>query len=157
MSEKHNQNKVNKMIIAFYQRPFNKKSVKKIEELFDAKKPDEVLLLSITEQKESTGTIESYLGRKDVERLKGQFEKDRKIRASGYADKILKISEKRNISTKKIERKGNIINIINEEINKHQPDTLVINHSEKSQLEKLITGCIEEEILEKCKNNIIIV
>jgi len=157
MDKEMNQNTISKMMIAFYQRPYTTKSVKKIEELLDAKKPDEIILLSIAERKKSSGTIKSYLGRKDIEKLKNQYQKDQEIRSTRYADRILKISKDKHISTKKIVSKGNIIEVIKRKMDEYQPDIVVINHSDKSKLDKLIAGCIEEEVVKKCKNNIVIV
>lgn len=144
-------------MIAFYQRPYSKKSIEKIKQLLDTKKPKEVLLLSIAERKESSGTVSSYLGRKDVEKLENQFQKDQEIRSTQYADKLYKVSEKRNITTKKLIKKGNISQIIKNQMDEYNPDLIVINHSDKSRLDKILSGCIEEQVIQKCKNNIIVV
>ncbi len=144
-------------MIAFYQRPYSKKSIEKIKQLLDTKKPKEVLLLSIAERKESSGTVSSYLGRKDVEKLENQFQKDQEIRSTQYADKLYKVSEKRNITTKKLIKKGNISQIIKNQMDEYNPDLIVINHSDKSRLDKILSGCIEKQVIQKCKNNIIVV
>jgi len=157
MNKKKNQNSLDKIMIAFYQRPYSKKSIEKIKQLLDTKKPKEVLLLSIAERKESSGTVSSYLGRKDVEKLENQFQKDQEIRSTQYADKLYKVSEKRNITTKKLIKKGNISQIIKNQMDEYNPDLIVINHSDKSRLDKILSGCIEEQVIQKCKNNIIVV
>lgn len=157
MIEKKNQENVSKMMIAFYQRPYSDESVEKIKQLLDSKRPDELLLLSITEQRKSSGTIGSYLGRKDVEKLKGHFEKDQEIRSNQYANRILNISKQKGITTKKTVEKGNIFEIIKSQMKQYNPDIVIINHSDKSKMDKLITGCVEDEVVEKCENNIIVV
>lgn len=157
MNEKKNQKSLDKILIAFYQRPYSKKSIEKIKEILDTKKPKEVLLLSIAERKKSSGTITSYLGRKDVEKLKNQYQKDQEIRSTNYADNLYKISEKRNITTKKIVKKGNISQIIKNQMDEYNPDLIVINHSDKSRIDKILSGCIEDQVIQKCKNNIIVV
>lgn len=150
-------NNKNKMMIAFYQRPYSSKSVQKIKELLDTKKPDELLLLSIAEQKKSSGTINSYLGRKDAEKLRDQYQKDQEIRSNQYAKEILKIGENKNITTKTSMKKGNIFKIIKNKMDEYKPDILIINHSDKTKLDKILSGCVEDEVVKKCKNKIIVV
>lgn len=156
MNVKHN-NQTKKMMIAFYQRPYSIESIRKIKELLDTKKPNELLLLSIAERKKSSGTINSYLGRKDAEKLRDQYQKDQEIRSNQYAKEILKISKNKNITTKTSMKKGNIFRIIKNKIDEYQPDIIVINHSDKSKLDKIFSGCVEDEVVEKCKNNITVV
>lgn len=153
---KKNQN-VNKMMIAFYQRPYSSDSIEKIKQLLDEKKPDELLLLTIAERKQSSGTVDSYLGRKDVEQLRDQYEKDQEIRSTNYADEIFKISKKKNITTKKMVKKGTIYDVIKKEMEEYHPDIIVLNHTDKSRVDKFISGCIEDELLSTCNNNIIVV
>jgi nucleotide-binding universal stress UspA family protein len=152
-----NKQHVNKMMIAFYQRPYSPDSTEKIKRLLDEKRPDELLLLTIAERKQSSGTVDSYLGRKDVEQLRDQYEKDQEIRSTNYADKILTISKKKGISTKKLVKKGTIYDVIKKEMEEYHPDIIVLNHTDKSRLDKLISGCIEDELISKCNNNIIVV
>jgi len=153
---KKNQN-VNKMMIAFYQRPYSSDSIEKIKQLLDEKKPDELLLLTIAERKQSSGTVDSYLGRKDVEQLRDQYEKDQEIRSTNYADEIFKISKKKNITTKKMVKKGTIYDVIKKEMEEYHPDIIVLNHTDKSRVDKFISGCIEDELLSTYNNNIIVV
>lgn len=155
MQENEKQNN-KKILIACYQRPFSKKSLQKIKQILEQKQPDEVLVLSIAEQRKSSGTIESYLGRKDIQKLKNQYEKDQEIRSTGYADKILNISKDFNISSRKIKKKGNISKIINNTIRQYQPDSVIINHSDKSKLDKIMTGCVEDAIDQECDNIIVV-
>ena len=149
-------NKKDKMMIAFYQRPYNKKSVKKIKDIITQRKPDHIVLLSIVEQKESSGTIDSYLGRKDVKRLQDQSQNAQEIRSIRYTDKILKIIEELKISTEIVEKKGDIIEVIKNEFNRVNPDILIINHSHKSRVDKFLSGCVEDDIIGQCSNIIIV-
>ncbi len=145
-----------KMLIACYQRPYSKKAISKIETLLNENNPDELLVLSITEKRKSSGTIKSYLGRKDMKKLKDQYETDQEIRSTGYADKILEMSKNLNIPSRKIQEKGNISKIINDKIKDYNPDVVVINHSVKSKIDKLITGCVEDTITKKCSNIVVV-
>lgn len=148
---------VSKIMIAFYQRPYSSDSIEKIKHLLEEKRPDELLLLTIAERKKSSGTVDSYLGRRDVEKLRDHYEKDQEIRSTKYSDKILDISERKNITTHKIVKKGNILDVIKKEMNEYNPDIIVLNHSDKTRLDKFISGCVEDELIEKCNNNIFVV
>jgi len=152
-----NEQHINKMMIAFYQRPYSSDSIEKIKRLLEEKRPEELLLLTIAERKKSSGTVDSYLGRKDVERLKHQYETDQEIRSTSYAEKILEISERKNITTNKLVKKGNIVEVIKKEMDDYQPDIIVLNHTDKSRFDKIISGCVEDELIEKCNNNIFVV
>ncbi len=76
-----NENKNKKILVACYRSPYDKESVDKIEKLISDKDPEKVIVLSISETKKSSGTIKSYLGRRDMDKLKGQFERDQEIRS----------------------------------------------------------------------------
>lgn len=154
---KKNKQHINKMMIAFYQRPYSSDSIKKIKRLLEEKKPKELLLLAIAERKKSSGTVDSYLGRKDVEKLKDQYETDQEIRSTSYAEKILEIGERKDITTNKLVKKGNIVEVIKKEMDDYQPDIIVLNHTDKSRFDKIIRGCVEDELIGKCNNNIIVV
>ncbi len=156
MIQKKTKKNEKKILIACYQRPFSESSIETIKNFLDENKPDEVLILIITERKESSGTIDSYLGRKDIQKLKQQYEKDQEIRSGGYADRIVDISQQLHISVEKKKKKGDIAKIINEEIKKYKPDFVIINHSEKSTVDKMMTGCVEDVISEQCGNVIIV-
>ncbi len=146
MNEKNNK----KILIACYRSPYDKESLKKIEKLLKNKQPDKVIVLSISETKKSSGTIKSYLGRKDINKLIGQYEKDQEIRSSGYSDKILNISRELDIPAEKIIKKGKASKIILKAIKKYKPSHVVIHPSDKSSVDKAISGSVEDKV---CKSS----
>jgi len=139
-----------KILIACYRSPYNKESIDIIEKVIIKKKPEKIIVLSISETKKSSGTIESYLGRHDVKKLKGQYEKDQEIRSSSYSDKILDIGRKFNIPSEKIIKKGKASKIILEAVEKYNPSHVVIHPSDKSGVDKLLSGSVEDEV---CKDS----
>lgn len=145
-----NKEKNKKILIACYRSPYNKKSVDIIEKLIIKKKPEKIIVLSISETKKSSGTIESYFGRSDVKNLKGQYEKDQQIRSSEYSDKILDIGKKLNIPSEKIIKKGNASKIILNAVEKYNPSHVVIHPSDKSGIDKILSGSVEDEV---CKDS----
>ncbi len=146
MNEKNNKN----ILIACYRSPYNKESIDKIEKLIQNKKPDKIIVLSISETKKSSVTIESYLGKKDVNKLKGQYEKDQEIRTSGYSDKILKLSKKFDIPAEKIIKKGKASRIIIKAVEKYKPSHVIIHPSDKSSVDKIFSGSVEDRV---CKDS----
>ncbi len=144
-------------MIACYRRPYNTEGIEKIKKLLNEKNPNKIILLTIAERKKTGRSINSYLGKKDVKKLENQYEKDQENRSKKYANEILKISESMNTPTKKIQKKGNITEIIKNELDNFNPDFLVIHHSDKSRIDKMITGSIEDEISEKYGNSIVVV
>lgn len=153
--EKMNEKK-KKILIACYRSPYDKESLKKIEALINANNPEKIIVLSISETKKSSGTIRSYLGRKDMDKLKGQFEKDQEIRSSGYSDKILRISRKLNVPAEKIVKKGKASKIILKAVKRYKPTLVIIHPSDKSGLDKLISGSVEDKVCKDTKCNITI-
>jgi len=149
MNKKTNKN----VLIACYRSPYNKESIDKIEKLIQKKKPDKIIVLIISETKKSSGTIESYLGKKDVNKLKGQYEKDQEIRSSGYSDKIIELTKKFDIPTEKIIKKGEASKIILEAVEKYNPFHVIIHPSDKSNVDKILSGSVEDKVCKdsKCK------
>jgi hypothetical protein len=143
-----------KILIACYRNPYNKQSIEKIKNIIKKEKPGEVIILSISETKKSSGTIESYLGRKDVEKLRGQFEKDQRLRSSGYSDKIIELSEKLEIPAKKIEKKGKASDIILKAVEEYKPSKVIIHPSDKSNVDKIISDSVEDTICKESKCDI---
>ncbi len=140
-----------KILIACYRSPYDEDSLKKIKNLIKNKSPEKIIVLSISETKNSSGTIESYLGRKDVDKLKGQFEKDQEIRSSGYSDKILDIGRKLGISAEKIIKKGKASKIILKAVKKYEPSYVVIHPSDKSGIDKILSGSVEDKVCKESK------
>lgn len=152
-----NEEKNKKILIACYRSPYEKESIEKLRKLLKKNKPEKIIVLSISETKDSSGTIESYLGRRDVEKLKGQFAKDQRIRSSGYSDKIIELTEKLDIPSEKVRKKGNASDIILEAVEKYNPSHVVIHPSDKSNVDKILSGSVEDEVCEesKCKVTIL--
>jgi stalled ribosome rescue protein Dom34 len=144
------------MIIACYRQPYSKKSMNAIKEMVKNIHPSKVIILSITEFRKSSGTIESYLSRKDQEQLKKQVEKDRNIRASGYSDKILKMINELGVPAKKIRKSGDISTIILQSIKKYNPSHVIIHPSSKSRIDKMLVGSVEDNVCRESMSNITI-
>ncbi len=143
-----------KILIACYRNPYDKKSIEKIKKILKKEKPDKIIILSISETKKSSGTIESYLGRKDVEKLRGQFEKDQKIRSSGYSDKIIELTENLEIPAKKIEKKGKASDIILKAVEEYKPSKVIIHPSDKSGVDKILSDSVEDTVCEESECDI---
>lgn len=135
-----------KILIACYRRPYNKKSLDTIRKLIQEQRPEKVIVLSISETRESSGTIDSYLGTSDLKALRGHLERDQEIRASGYSDKILGISQSMGVPTEKKERKGRASRIILKAVDKYEPSHVVIHSSDKSSIDKLLSGSVKERV-----------
>ncbi len=135
-----------KILIACYRRPYKRKSLDTIRKLIQQQEPEKVIVLSISETRESSGTIESYLGTSDLRTLKGHLVRDQEIRASGYSDKILGISQALGIPTEKKEREGRASKIILNAIEKFEPSHVIIHSSDKSSIDKLLSGSVKERV-----------
>jgi nucleotide-binding universal stress UspA family protein len=142
------------VIIACYRRPYVKNSLDSVEELLRKEKAKKVYVLSITEEKKPSANIESYLGSRDVRDFENKLDEDKMIRASRYTKEILEICEKLNIDCKKIERKGKASEIILEEAKEHKPSHIVVHKSDKSKIDKRLSGSVSDEV---CKDSMCIV
>ncbi|MEF8848001.1 MAG: universal stress protein [Candidatus Thermoplasmatota archaeon] len=137
------------IMVACYRKPYDEKSLKSIKKLIRKEKPDRILVLNISETKESSGTVESYLGRKDVEKLRDQYKKDQRIRSQAYTDKISDIADDLDIPIKEIKKKGKAAEIILNVMKKYDPYKIIIHSSDKSSVDKLISGSVKEEVCKK--------
>ena len=131
-------------------------SLKIINTLLIEEKPEKVIVLSISEKRKSSGTIDSYLGRKDLDTLKNHFKEDQNIRMIGYSDTIIRMSKELNIPTEKITKTGKIPKIIIENIEKYQPSHVIIHQSNKSKIDKILSGSVKENICKKVDCRILV-
>jgi hypothetical protein len=142
------------VIIACYRRPYTKESLVSIENLLKNEKVEQVFILSITELKKPGINIENYLGLKDIKKFKNKVEEDKTIRASRYTNRIIEICEKLDIDFEKIEKKGKASKIILEEAKKHNTSYIVVHKSDKSKIDKRLSGSVSNEV---CKKSMCIV
>jgi len=142
------------VLIACYRRPYVKDSLDSVKDLLKKEKTEKVYVLSITEAKKPSANIESYLGSRDVKNFENKLDEDKTVRASRYANEILKICEKLNIGCEKIERKGKASEIILKEAKKHKPSHIVVHKSDKSKIDKRLSGSVSDEV---CKDSMCIV
>jgi hypothetical protein len=154
-----NENKANNkqektVIIACYRRPYTEKSLSSIKDLLKEEKTKKVIILSIAESKKSSPNVESYLGLRDVKNLKDKIEEDKTIRAARYTDKIIDICKKLDTKCEKIEKKGKAAKIILEEAKEYKPSHIVIHRSDKSRIDKHLSGSVKDEV---CKESMCIV
>jgi hypothetical protein len=142
------------VLIACYRRPYVKDSLDSVKDLLKKKKTEKVYVLSITEEKKPSANIESYLSSRDVKDFENKLDEDKMIRTSRYTKEILKICEKLKIDCEKIERKGKASEIILEESKKHNPSYIVVHKSDKSKIDKHLSGSVSDEV---CKESMCIV
>lgn len=142
------------VIIACYRRPYAKSSLESIESLLKKEKIENVYILSISEEKKPSATINNYLGTKDVKDFKNKLDEDQIFRTSKYTDEILRICKKLKIDCEKIERKGKASKIILKEAKKHKPSHIVVHKSDKSKIDKHLSGSVSDEV---CKESMCIV
>jgi nucleotide-binding universal stress UspA family protein len=160
MNNEENENKTysdnssKTIIIACYRRPYVKSSLESIDTLLKKEKTEKVYILSISEEKKPSATVENYLGSKDVKEFESKLDEDQTYRASKYTDEILRICEELEINCKKIEKKGNVSEIILEEAKKHKPSHIVIHRSDKTRIDKRLSGSVSDEV---CKESMCIV
>lgn len=144
----------NTIIIACYRRPYDKQSLESIRGLLKRENPDKVIVLSISEIKKSRLNVKSYLGTRDIKKFKDKLAKDQRLRSSRYTDKIIDICRKLNIDCKKIEEKGKASDIIIEKAKENKPSHIVIHESDKSKIDKMLSGSVSDEV---CRESICVV
>jgi hypothetical protein len=159
MNNKEYEKKMNKasiktVIIACYRKPYVKGSLDSVENLLKKEKIEKVYILSITEAKKPSSNIENYLGFKDIKDFENKLDEDKMIRASRYTNEFLRICNKLKIDCEKIERKGKASEIILEEAKKHKPSYIVVHKSDKSKIDKRLSGSVSDEV---CKESMCIV
>jgi hypothetical protein len=135
-----------KIIIACYRRPYIKSSLELIEKLLEEEKIEKVYILSITEKKDIKENILSYLGTRDVRDFEDKLNEDQMIRAAKYTDEIISICKKLKINCEKITRRGKTSMIILDEAEKIKPSQIVIHKSDKSKIDKRLSGSVSDEL-----------
>lgn len=146
---KNNKQNDKDILIACYRKPYSKESLEIIRKLLKKMKPSKVIILRISELRKSSGTVSSYLGSKDQKTLQRHYEEDQSIRATGYTEDIVELAKKMNIPVEIITKKGAASKIILHEVKQRHPLHIIIHPSEKSKMDELLTGSVEQEV---CKN-----
>lgn len=144
-----NTNEKKKIIIACYRRPYVEKSLEAIANLLTIEKIKKVYVLTITEEKGPGVNVDSYLGRKDVKKFESNLEEDKNIRSKRYTDEIIGLCKNLHIKCEKIQRKGKTSKIILDEAKRIKPSHIVIHKSEKTRIDKKLTGSVSDEVCQE--------
>jgi hypothetical protein len=144
------ENRNGAILVACYRRPYTRKSLARIGKLIEETEPSRVIVLSISETRRSSGTIESYLGSSDLRELRDELERDQRLRSSGYSKRIVEIARSLGVPVNQEVKEGEASEIILSSIDEHDPSHVVIHSSDKSVIDKALSVPVEDEV---CKGS----
>ncbi len=137
----------NTLMIACYESPYSKESLKMIKRTIEKKSPTKIIILKIIEQPKIEKVMDTRIGKKTEEDFMKSVIEDKKREVDAYAEDILEMTDEAGIPTEvRLRKTEAIADKIIEDYEEMEIDHLIIQDSDRDLLEKLARGDIEREV-----------